>query len=203
MVATALTDSPPTGTVVFSSSSCAARWVACSVPHADSSRSRGQLNRSPRYRIAGLAVRRSAGAASPAMNVVDGTDPGEPRCRYGDPRGGGARGSPCWRSGRCTPTATPSSPHAPRARTSGRARPRWDRSTVGSGSPRRTARSTACCSPASTLQRARWSSMAISEPAASYYEHHGFRPLSDDLRAPMAHVDEIRDSLTSDPGAAR
>ncbi len=24
------------------------------------------------------------------MNVVDGTDPGEPRCRYGDPRGGGA-----------------------------------------------------------------------------------------------------------------
>lgn len=134
MVATALTDSPPTGTVVFSSSSCAARWVACSVPHADSSRSRGQLNRSPRYRIAGLAVRRSAGAASPAMNVVDGTDPGEPRCRYGDPEEVAHRGSPCWRSGRCTPTATPSSPHAPRARTSGRARPRWDRSTVGSRS---------------------------------------------------------------------
>lgn len=151
MVATALTDSPPTGTVVFSSSSCAARWVACSVLHADSSQSRGQLNRSPRYRIAGLAVRRSAGAASPAMNVVDGTDPGEPRCRYGDPEEVAHRGSPCWRSGRCTrrrrhPRRTPLGPGRPEGRDRDGTDPRWARAPRDArhGRPRAARRRARC-----------------------------------------------------------
>lgn len=40
---------------------------------------------------------------------------------------------------------------------------------------------------------------AISDSAASFYEHHGFRPLSDDPRTLMIHLGEIRDSLTSNP----
>jgi len=40
---------------------------------------------------------------------------------------------------------------------------------------------------------------AVSDNAASFYQHHGFRPLSDDPRTLMIHLDEIRDSLTSNP----
>jgi len=39
---------------------------------------------------------------------------------------------------------------------------------------------------------------AISDAAAGFYEHHGFRPLSDDPRTLMINLDEIRDSLASE-----
>lgn len=37
---------------------------------------------------------------------------------------------------------------------------------------------------------------AISGAAAAFYEHHGFRPLSDDPLTLMIQLDEIRDSIT-------
>lgn len=37
---------------------------------------------------------------------------------------------------------------------------------------------------------------AISDVAAGFYMHHGFRPLSDEPRTLMIHLGEIRDALT-------
>jgi len=37
---------------------------------------------------------------------------------------------------------------------------------------------------------------AISDTAARFYAHHGFRPLSDDPRTLMVHLGELRDSST-------
>ena len=43
---------------------------------------------------------------------------------------------------------------------------------------------------------------AISEQAAAFYSHHGFRPLARDPRTLMVHLGEVRDALSPPPAPA-